>query len=44
MSAIIFDLKNITPNDTMLAQELGVAMDWLNQIRNFIEFIPKGEM
>ncbi|PKP48293.1 MAG: hypothetical protein CVT92_16260 [Bacteroidetes bacterium HGW-Bacteroidetes-1] len=37
MSASIFDLKNITPNDAMLAQELGVAMDWLNQIRDFIE-------
>jgi hypothetical protein len=37
MSASIFDLKNITPNEAMLAQELGIAMDWLSHIRQFIE-------
>lgn len=37
MSASIFDLKSIIPNDAMLAQELGLANDWLCQIRQYIE-------
>ncbi len=37
MSASIFDLKNITPNDAMLTHELGTSMDWLWQIRNYID-------
>lgn len=37
MSASIFDLKSNPPNEAMLEHELGPAMDWLNQIRNYIE-------
>lgn len=37
MTASVFDLKNITPNDAMLTHELGAAMDWFNQICVFIE-------
>lgn len=37
MTASIFDLKNIVPNDAMLAHELGEALDWFRQICTNIE-------
>ena len=37
MTASIFGLKNIVPNDAMLAHELGEAMDWFRQICTNIE-------
>lgn len=37
MTASIFDLQNIVPNDAMLAHELGEAMDWFKQICTNIE-------
>lgn len=37
MTASIFDLKNIVPNDAMLAYELGEAVDWFRQICAYIE-------